>query len=489
MTAAAGEEPTEILRRLREAEETISAIQEGKVDALVLRGSDRDKIFSLVGDGASYRSFMEVMETGAAALDDQRRLLYANAALCDLLRRTAKQLQIEGLAPSLGKSADGVVDRLVSSAAAEKQTAQIKIRSGDDVHHIVVTAAPLPLSFGQGHALTFTDVTARVEAAAAAESERVGQAVMASANSAVVVCDESGIVTHANLAVRAVHAGNPIGRPFAEAFPLEFALGAGFMEAADVIAVGLSGNSVKAVEASLPGGSKVLDLLVSVAPLRLSRSDVNGCAITMIDIAERKAVEQRQALLVRELDHRVKNTLTLVLSIASRTIGGANDLADFHGKFTRRIEALAATHNLLAEGSWNRLTLEEVVTAELSPYVASGGPRIQLANLDFRVSPDTAIALGLVVHELVTNAVKYGALSNDSGSISLHGDRLPDGNLELVWRERGGPRVEPPSRKGFGQTLIARSLGSAGGAGASVEFEPEGVVCRMRIPGSEIEDI
>lgn len=189
---------------------------------------------------------------------------------------------------------------------------------------------------------------------------------------------------------------------------------------------------------------------------------------------------------MRQLDHRVKNTLTLVLSIASRTISGATDLGDFHGKFTRRIEALAATHNLLAEGSWRRLTLEDVVTAELSPYVASGGPRVNLVDLDFHVSPDTAIALGLVIHELVTNAVKYGALSNDTGSISLAGERLSSGNVALVWRERGGPKVEEPKRRGFGQTLIARSLGSAHGAGTSVEFHPDGVVCRMCFPSSEI---
>lgn len=477
----------DLLRRLQEAEETISAIQEGKVDALVLRGNEQDEVFSLVSDGGSYRSFMEVMETGAAALDDQKRLLYANGALCELLRVPAAELQKRGLSDALGDDAGRVVDGLVAAAAKEKQTAQIQISAGAHVRHVMAAAAPLPLNFGQGYALTFTDVTDRVEAAAAAESERVGQAVMASAGSAVVVCDAQGIITHANMAVRAVHDGNPVGRSFAEAFPLEFALGAGFIEPADVVAVGIAGNSVKAVEAALMRPSRVQDVLVSVAPLRLSAGAVSGCAITMIDMTERKAVEKRQVLLMRELDHRVKNTLTLVLSIASRTVNGAVDLPDFHRKFTRRIEALAATHNLLAEGSWRRLTLEEVVTAELSPYVASGGPRVNLVDVNFRVSPDTAIALGLVFHELVTNAVKYGALSNDSGSISLTGQRLSSGNLELIWRERGGPRVEAPTRKGFGQTLIARSLGSSGGAGTSVEFHPEGVVCRMQIPSSEIE--
>lgn len=486
MPSSPADEPAELLRRLHEAEETISAIQEGKVDALVMRGDEQDAVFSLVGDSASYRSFMEVMEIGAAALDDHRRLLYANATLCDLLCRTSAELMERGLNAALGADAGRIVDDLMSGAASEKQAAQVVVPCGGRARHVVISAAPLPLSFGQGYALTFTDVTERVEAAAAAESERVGQAVMASANSAVVVCDVDGRITHANMAVRAIYDGNPVGRPFADAFPLEFALGAGFMEAADVVAVGLAGNSVKAVEATLPR-AKIQDVVVSVAPLRLSGGSVSACAITMIDTTERKAVEKRQALLVRELDHRVKNTLTLVLSIASRTIGGATDLQDFHGRFARRIEALAATHNLLAEGSWRHLTVEEVVTAELSPYVASGGPRVSLAKLDFRLSPDTAIALGLVIHELVTNAVKYGALSNETGSVSLGGESLADGMFELTWRERGGPRVRPPERKGFGQTLIARSLGSSGGAGTSVDFDPAGIICRMRIPASEIE--
>lgn len=472
---------TELRRRLAEAEETLRAIREGEVDALVVRGDQEDEVFALGGHD-SYRAFMESMDIGAAALDHEGKLVYANSALCSLLGRSAKDLQNVGLFEALGPVAANTVRQLITEAADNRRSRQVTLPCAGGFCHVEVQAAPLSLGFGGGFALTFTDVTERIEAAAADESERIGRAIMASSNEAVLVCNREGKITHANAGVRQFHDGSTIGKRFDEAFPLRFSLGSGLMTGSDLIGVALAGSAARGVEAVLLNGGRERDLLLSAGPLRQSGEAIGGCIITLADVTERKASDKRQALLMAELTHRVKNTLTLVMSIANRTIAGTQNLDDFRTAFGRRLEALAATHNLLAQGVWNGLTLEEIAQAELAPYVSLGSDRITVEGLKVRVTPDTAVALGLILHELVTNAVKYGALSNEVGRVSIIA-QPGDKTTEIVWQEDGGPIVAKPEKMGFGQTVIARGLGQSA---TNVEFRPEGIVCRMFVPESGI---
>lgn len=476
--------PDELRRRLIEAEETLRAIREGDADAVVVSSADQDAVFALAGGDESYRALMEAMDIGAIALDGEGRLLYANSAFCALLGCEAGALQRDGLDAHLDRTSADIVGLAIAQAREGRHQTQFVHNHRGHTRHLVLTAAPLPLAFGRGSALTFTDVTARVEAAAAEESERIGRAVMASANEPVIVCDRRGIIINANAAVATLIDHDPVGERFDEAFPLEFPFGSGVMHADDLVAIGNDGNAVRGLEASAPFSDPPKDLLVSIAPLRLPDQAVGGCAITLIDLSERKAAEKRQALLMRELDHRVKNTLTMVLSISSRTIAGSSDLADFRQRFTSRLQALAATHSLLADAAWGGLNLAALIQAELAPYVSSTGPRLVTDGLDITVPPDIGIALGLTIHELATNAVKYGALSCESGRVEVVGRPLGEGRLEIIWTERGGPTVTPPETHGFGQTLIARSLKRGEGTGATVTFEPEGVVCRMVVPAA-----
>lgn len=481
------EDVAELRRRLAEAEDTLRAIREGEVDAIVMRdAAEGDQVFPLGGAHDSYRAFMEAMDIGAAALDGERRLLYANGALATMLGRAPETLQRDGLLAAIGGGCAQAVERLIADADAHRQTIETALPCATGDRHVAITVAALPLGFGTGYALTFTDVTERIEAAAAEESERIGRAIMASASEAVVVCDGEGRITHANAAVRRLRDGGVVGLRFDEAFPLGFPIGSGVMHAEDLVAVALAGNTVRGVEAGMTDGADTRDLLVSASPLRTGGEMRGGCIVTLTDVTDRKDAEKRQRLMMAELAHRVKNTLTLVLSISSRTIAGARDLADFRVNFSRRIEALAATHNLLAEDAWTGLTLEDLINAELAPYVPLGTGRARLDLPRVRIATDTAIALGLIFHELVTNAVKYGALSNDTGGIAMTASVAADGLLTLEWRESGGPPVVPPQKTGFGQTVIARGLGRAEGAGTQVEFRPEGLVCRIAIPASSI---
>lgn len=472
---------TELRRRLAEAEETLRAIREGEVDALVVRGAEEDEVFALGGQD-SYRAFMESMDIGAAALDHEGQLVYANSALCSLLGRSAKDLQQIGLFEALGPGASNMVRQLITEASDNRRSRQVTLPCAGGFCHVEVQAAPLSLGFGGGFALTFTDVTERIEAAAADESERIGRAIMASSNEAVLVCNRDGRITHANAGVRQFHDGSAIGRKFDDAFPLRFGLGSGLMTGSDLIDVALAGSAARGVEAALLEGPHERDLVLSAVPLRQSGEAIGGCIITLTDVTERRASEKRQALLMGELTHRVKNTLTLVMSIANRTIAGTRTLDDFRTAFGRRLEALAATHNLLAQGVWDGLTLEEIAQAELAPYVSLGSERVSVEGLKLRVKPDTAVALGLIFHELVTNAVKYGALSNDAGRVSITA-RPGEDTTEIVWQEDGGPTVVEPERMGFGQTVIARGLGQSA---TKVEFRREGIVCRMFVPDSGV---
>lgn len=482
---SAEDEIADLRRRLAEAEDTLRAIRDGEVDALVVRAEEEDQVFHLVGGGESYRAFMESMDLGAAALDGDKRLLYANAALAGLLRQSSDSLQRHGLLSALGEAA-GRVERLLAAAADGKQSAEISLRIGGRAVHLIVTAAPLPMSFSHGFALTFTDVTQRVETAVAEENERIGRAVMASSNEAVVVCDTNGVVTLASPAVMQILDEAPVGKRFEDAFVLTLAPGAGAMQADDLVAVALAGTQLRGIEAGITTDRSVKDVLISAAPLRHLGGASGGCIITMVDLSERKALEKRQTLLMGELDHRMKNMLALVQAISARTLAGADDLKDFRERFNQRIAALAATQNLLSQKAWAGLSLEELVATELAPYVSIQGSRVSLRNLAFDITRDAAVALGLVLHELVTNAVKYGALSGPSGRVTIEAKDQAGGGLEIVWREEDGPKVLPPTRRGFGQTVIARGLGHGPDAGATIEFLPEGVVSRMRLPATSL---
>lgn len=468
--------------RLTEAEDTLRAIRDGEADAVVVRAEQDETVFALADGQDSYRAIMEAMDIGAVALDSQDRVLYANAAVCGLLDCAAAELQDRGLFALLDPASLVAVRATMAGASESRNQMQFTQPRRDGPRHLIVTATPLPLSFDIGTALTFTDVTARVAAEAARESERVGRAVLASANEAVVVCNRAGKVTNANAAAHAIAGSDPVGKCFENAFPLEFPIGSAIIRPDDLVQMANDGTSVRGIEGLVAREGQWRDLLVSVAPLRLSGEAIGGCVITLVDLTERKSIEKHQSLLMHELVHRVKNTLAMVLSISGRTIAGSRDLSDFRERFTNRIQALAATHTLLAESAWSGVSLAALVRDELAPFVSGGGPRLETSGIDGIVTPDVGIALGMVFHELATNAVKYGALSRQSGVVSVAGNHIGNDQFELVWTERGGPPVEPPARVGFGQTLITRSLNHGNGTGAKVEFAEAGLVCRIVFP-------
>jgi PAS domain S-box-containing protein len=192
------------------------------------------------------------------------------------------------------------------------------------------------------------------------------------------------------------------------------------------------------------------------------------------DIHERKLAEERQRLLINELNHRVKNSLATVQAIAFQTLKGGIPLEEARARFEARLLALSRAHNMLTERNWEGATLARVV-GEATAHLA-GPNRIQVEGPRIWLARKAALALALALHELLTNAGKYGALSTEAGTVSIRWDVEGD-RLGLVWKERGGPEVSLPERQGFGSRLIERGLTTDLGGTARLIFERDGLRC------------
>jgi two-component sensor histidine kinase len=193
---------------------------------------------------------------------------------------------------------------------------------------------------------------------------------------------------------------------------------------------------------------------------------------------ERARAEQHQLLLINELNHRVKNTLASVQGIAFQTLRGEVSLAEARARFEARLMALSAAHNLLTEETWGGASLERVVSDAIEHLAGEAG-RFDVAGEPLRLAPRAALALAMALHELGTNAAKYGALSVEGGRVSIAWTQSGD-RLQLQWSETGGPPVVPPTRRGFGSRLIERGLAADLGGVASLRFDPGGLRCDIR---------
>ncbi|MFO1075606.1 MAG: HWE histidine kinase domain-containing protein [Geminicoccaceae bacterium] len=215
------------------------------------------------------------------------------------------------------------------------------------------------------------------------------------------------------------------------------------------------------------------------AALRDAGGRVQAALISMRDISDRKAAEQRQDLLLRELAHRVKNMLALIGALARQTGGSTPRTADFLPAFEARLAALGAAHDLLTATGWEGVALPDLARAALAGH--QGGERVRLDLPPVRLPPALAQTLGLVLHELATNAHKYGALSTEAGRVDFSA-ACADGRLDLLWRETGGPPVTPPTRQGFGTVLVTQGVRHQHRGEIEVSWRPEGLLCRLRVP-------
>ena len=211
----------------------------------------------------------------------------------------------------------------------------------------------------------------------------------------------------------------------------------------------------------------------------------DGMGIVFRDVTDLKSAEAHRELLINELNHRVKNTLTMVQAIATQTFKGVDTGA--RADFEQRLLTLSNVHSLLTDESWDGAELHAVIRASLRPHLGAARERLSYLGPDLRLRPKGAVALSMALHELGTNALKYGALSVETGSVSLTW-KADDGRFRLHWQERDGPKVSPPSHTGFGSRMIERGLSAELQGEVRIDYRPDGVVCTIDAPLDAIHD-
>jgi PAS domain S-box-containing protein len=204
----------------------------------------------------------------------------------------------------------------------------------------------------------------------------------------------------------------------------------------------------------------------------------------VVDITDRKRAEEHRELLIHELNHRVKNTLATVQSIASQTLRNADTMEGARSAMEARLLALSRAHDVLTRENWEGAGLLEIVREAMAPYRHEREKRIHMEGPDVRLSPRMALAIAMALQELATNAVKYGGLSDEDGEVRIAWsvNDAPEKRLHLTWSESNGPAVEVPERRGFGTRLIERSLAHDLHGKATIDFAPAGIVCTVDAP-------
>lgn len=213
-----------------------------------------------------------------------------------------------------------------------------------------------------------------------------------------------------------------------------------------------------------------------------------GLSVYFRDVSGRKEAEEHRELLIHELNHRVKNTLATVQSIAAQTLRNAGVAQDTRAAFEARLFALSRAHDVLTRENWEGASLREVVSQSIEPYRGMGENRLAGEGPEVRLSPRAALALSMALQELATNAVKHGALANMTGRVNITwvlDEAVQPARLHLRWEEKGGVPVQPPQRRGFGTRLIERSLAADLQGKVRIDFAPMGVVCTIEAPMEE----
>ena len=224
-----------------------------------------------------------------------------------------------------------------------------------------------------------------------------------------------------------------------------------------------------------------ITLLTSAEPLRDPGGQITGSVAIGIDISERKRNDEHQKLLINELNHRVKNTLTTVQSIARRSLRTAGSLHDAERALGDRLVAVARAYDVLTKEHWQGSSVRAMIENTIGAYGQAG--RVSLEGPEFWLTPSNSVTFSLIVHELAVNATKHGALSGDDGQVEIRWTIEKDAEADVVtltWRERGGPPVEPPERTGFGSDLLRR-LSESGGSQHRMDFDPAGLTCTFSL--------
>ncbi|WP_395665682.1 HWE histidine kinase domain-containing protein [Methylocella sp.] len=324
------------------------------------------------------------------------------------------------------------------------------------------------------------------------------RAVLDALDVAVTVFDREGRLVRANAAARALFG---LAAPLDQPLPFS-AVAAGFV-ARDAEGASFDACALRPLRVLESGAAQERSFRVA-APDGCERAfearelplvvdgEIQGAIAVWRDVTAARARDDQASILLRELSHRSKNLLTVIESIVRQSAKGVGSKDEFVARVGERLRALAQSHDLLARASSMSVPMTDLIFSQLGHHWEPGQRRIALAGLGVRLKPDAAQMIGMALHELSTNATKYGALSGPGGRVSIAWRVEKDDNAEpvflLSWTERGGPPVAPPQRAGFGTTVVDRVVGRALRGAAKLDFAPEGLAWVLRAPCAHVLD-
>jgi PAS domain S-box-containing protein len=481
----------ELRARLAEAEETLEAMRSGAVDAMVVEGPDGPRVYTLKGADEPYRILVERMQEGAVTLSEDGTVLFANGGFAAMIGAPLEQVIGSPVARFLLEHERPRFAAVLREARAASVRREFALRRTDGGEvPAMISLGPLPSEDVLAIAMIASDLTEQKQKEEIVAAERFLRSVLEQAAEPIIICDATGRVTHVSRAALSLNPAVIMGQPLAEALPLapvgtaETRLRAARLKRK--IKRVLGGRILSSFEVSLAGEfDEQRHYLLSAGPLHDARERIIGCVVMLTDITARKHAEEHQQILLAELSHRVKNTLASVRSIATQTLRGAASLEAFGSAFDGRLRTLALAHGVLTQTGWSEADLGELIRQSVAPYLTARVDRIRLSGPPTCLPPRQVVTMMLMIHELAVNAAKYGALANDDGLVAINwtiDSHDQQCFLRLQWAERGGPTVRRPDRKGFGTTLIERSISHELDGSAAFHYHPEGLVCDLRFP-------
>ncbi len=472
-----GEKVTTVPSQMLEANALSEALERASIEL-------RERARALTETETRHRSVFEQSAVGFEQVALDGTLLGVNDLLCKLLGYTREECLAKTFKtlthPDDWETEDKLVSSVLNGEAPHYEFEKRLIRkSGEPIWVRVTSAAVRDLD---GKVLYRTSVIEDVtERRKAREAFAQLAAIVQASPDAMFSTDLAGVIETWNT-----------GGTSLFGYPSEEIVGRSVMELAALSKPNELGANLDAI---LRGevlkmdaqwrhkNGTVIDVAVTAGPIR-TKSKITSISLTVEDIRDRKRREAHIFLLNRELAHRVKNTLAVIQSISNQTMQSTPDPQAFRVAFQGRLRALSAANDLLMQTSWDGAVLTEFIDKQLAPLVPRGSDQLTKDGPPVIIPAELTVHLGLALHELGTNALKYGAWSTPAGRVRLAwtvADPAGDEEMRklvLTWTERGGPTVKPPNRSGFGTSLIEKGIPDSR---VERQFLPDGLVCRMSV--------
>ena len=453
--------------RLADAEDALRAIRTGEIDAIVVEGTTGPVVYTLKNADSPYRLLVEQMREGALTVSAEGVILYANAAFARMVDLTAERLRGVDLMELIADTADRHPSRLLAGSGRDVRVCS----SRGQVRNVYMSSTPLTIDDAKVHCVIVIDLTRQ-------ELRRRHEAIVNSSADAIYSLTPDGTITTWNQAAERLYGyapGEIIGRNLDVLFPP----GPGSKLSSGPL-LEAKQSQFETVQVAKFGGR--IEVAISVARFE-DAGMPEGISVIARDVSERNRAQDHIQFLLQESTHRTKNLLAVIQAIAAQMARSVKTVGEFEHSFGQRLHAMAVSHDLLLGGGWKHAGLAELVRLQLQPF-AEVGLRLRLEGPDVFLTPKAAEHIGLAMHELATNAAKYGAWSVPTGHVSVGWETFKnggDGGLRLSWRESKGPRVAPRSHVGFGSTLTEKVVANALDAKVAADFAPEGFYWTIEI--------